>query len=124
MLAEELIRLREVTATEEAAICRERGRMRSLEDEVSRSVNERSFFLRMRSPQHEHYRVSRAVKPLDHFVSKALPANFTMRLGLTLFDGETSVEKKDPLFRPRAKTSVARRIDPEVVLKLFEDVNQ
>ena len=74
--------------------------MGALDNQVSRPVNELTFFLGVRSPQNENEMISRCVELRDDAIGEELPPLIGVRPGPSVFNGEDAVQKKYALSCP------------------------
>jgi len=111
-------------AAEEAAVRRQRGRVRRFQHQVPRRVDERGFLLRVAAPQHEYDRLGVGVDLRDDPVGELLPAALAVRGGSAHFDREHAVQEKNALLRPMLEEPVLRGLNAEVAFQLLENVDQ
>ena len=111
---EERIGLGKMPAAEEAAVRRQRRRVRRLQHEVLGRVDERRLLLRVAAPQHEHDRLCLRVDLADDRVGEALPAAVAVRGRAAHLDGQHAVEQQHALARPMFEQAVAGPRDAEV----------
>src|SRR5712691_3931236 len=111
-------------AAEKSAMRRERRRMRPFQHQVFPGVDKRALFLRVAPPEDEHQALALAVEHVDDGVGELLPALVLMAPGFPGFHGERCVEQEDALLRPASKMAVIRRLYPQIIFQLDEDILQ
>ncbi|KAG0935813.1 hypothetical protein G6F31_015851 [Rhizopus arrhizus] len=93
-------------AAEEAAVGRQRRRMRRLQHAMAAGVDDLALLLRIGAPEHEHQAFAFAVEHVHHVVGEALPAPPLVRAGLALFHGQHRIEQQHAALRPRDQAAV------------------
>ncbi|KAG1435407.1 hypothetical protein G6F57_021141 [Rhizopus arrhizus] len=88
-------------AAEEAAVGRQRRRMRRLQHAMAAGVDDLALLLRIGAPEHEHQAFAFAVEHVHHVVGEALPAPPLVRAGLALFHGSRG---PDAGYRDRSRS--------------------
>lgn len=131
MLAQEGLRLRKMATSDEGngSSCGRQGRrMIGLQDQVmfrtSGHFDERPFFLRVCTPQHEDDGLILRSQLADQVIGQALPAPTRMAGSLTRGYGQDSIEQQDATLGPGLQAAMVRQGQAEVTLKLFADVAQ
>ena len=95
-----LIGLRKWPAAKKPGVSRKRRRMGSLENQVSGSINKRSFFLGIVTPEDEDQVIFLAGQLMNDGVSESFPAFVLVRTGLASSNCECGIEKEYSLFDP------------------------
>src|SRR6266508_6240720 len=111
-------------AAEKSAMRRERRRMRTFQHQVLPGVDKRALFLRVAPPEHEHQALALAVEHFDNGVRELLPTLVLMASSSPGFHGERCIEQEDALLRPVSKMAVIRRLDPQIIFQLDENILQ
>lgn len=100
--------------------------MRPGQHEVPLVRDQSLLRLRIRAPKDEDHGFFSLVQQLDDSVCENLPALAAVRSCLVLTHSKTGIQKQYALLRPGDQTAVVlrRRQDPEVIMKLLEDIHQ
>ena len=93
--------------------------MRSLQDQMFLAVDELSFPLCVRSPEHKNEVFAFFIECRDSRVGQFFPTFPLVTSGFVCLDGECSVEQEDALFRPTAKIAGGRNRRTEVTVYLL-----
>ena len=112
-----------MAATEEAAVRRERARMRRGQLHVDRVRDDIRLFPRVRAPKQEHDGLVLAVKLLYHAVGENFPAHAPMAVRLVLADGQHRVQQQHALLRPMRQAAVRGRDEADIALQLLIDIS-
>ena len=119
------VRLAEVLATEETAVCRKRARVRRREDQVAAvRGDERLLLDGETSPEQEHEVLADLREPLDDGVGELLPAYACVACGHVGSHGERCVEEQYALLGPAFQVAVGRGSDAQIVVEFLEDVDE
>ena len=103
---EVVVGLTKMATAEEAAMCRERRRVRCLEDEVARAVDHTRFAPCGGTPEKEDHVLAMAVDSLDDGVGEGLPAESLVAGSSAGGDGECCAKKEDALLSPGEKMPI------------------
>ena len=98
--------------------------MRRLQNKVARSIYEGLFTASILAPEHEDHMRATLGDDLNHPVREDFPAFSSVGGGFMGFYGEDGIEKEDALLRPRGKIATGRHRNPQVLMKLMEDILQ
>ena len=115
---------RERLAAEEAAMRRQRARVRRTEDQMLRAVDAGAFRLGVAAPENEGDRLLPRVQRLDDAVRERLPPLPLVRVRLPAAHGQHRVEEQHALLRPRSQVAVVRNRRADVVPQFFENILQ
>lgn len=98
--------------------------MGGTEDGVLLDVDEGDLPLGVLSPEQEDHGPGLGIEHLDHGVGERLPPLADVRAREAQVDRQGGVEQHDAPVGPGVQATVARRLTPQVVLQLPEDVDQ
>ena len=120
-----VISLAKVLAAEESAVCRERTRVRSGENQVAAiGRDEHLLFNGKTAPEQKDEVLANLRKTLDNRVRELLPANACVACRHVGAHRERCVQKQNSLVRPAFQVSVGRWRDAEVVVEFLENVDE
>ena len=107
-----------------ATIGRERRRMNRLQHKVFRLVYHVCLASRVAAPQHVDQMLALCSQGPDGRISKLLPAQCRMAVGLMGTYGQRGIEQQYPLFGPARQITCLRNGRAQIILNLLEDVLQ
>lgn len=119
------ITARELMLAEPAAtIGRERRRVNRLQHKVLRLVYHICLASRVATPQHIDQMLALCSQSTDGRISKLLPAQCRMAVGLMGTYGQRGIEQQDPLLGPARQITCLRKGRAQIILNLLEDILQ
>ena len=107
-----------------ATIGRERRRVNRLQYEILRLVNHICLASRVAAPQHVDQMLALCSQGPDGRISKLLPAQCRMAVGLMGTYGQRGIEQQYPLFGPARQITCLRNGRAQIILNLLEDILQ
>ena len=93
------------------------------DDEVTSFIDHRTFFLRISTPQHKDDGTIKIIDHRDNFIGKGLPALALVRVRLSPFDGQHTIQQQNALIGPALQVSILI-FYAEIMVQFLENIDQ
>src|SRR6266571_6156238 len=98
--------------------------MRAFQHQMLFSIDKSTLVLCVAPPKHEYQALAFTVEHTNDGVRELLPTLVLMAAGFPGFDAERGIEQEHALLGPMGKMTVIRRLDPQIIFQLDENILQ